>query len=333
MMILTLLQLFSVVCPDVTVLRSAVVDSASSGKAPALVEDADILVQFIDIVVRHTHFFLSDHIDELFPAAAIDSSQSEWRVALIQGESLLSQPLKTKESKQATSQTTSNPISTGTSAASASSGSVKTGWAIAAQTTATQVTTTAALSSSNISSTSSTAAPATTTATTAAVSESVKIPLSLYDYIQTVAAALTTRNATAAKTNLSEDHSSNRVVYLDAAYEFNCFRTDAACRNKGQNKKWLRELRCIAENLPPEVTLYVSEENCNFPIAVLEVRNPDCPYFGGFYVFDIFIPDDYPNVNPLVKFKSTGNGSVRFNPNLYACGKVCLSLLGTWSGK
>lgn len=31
-------------------------------------------------------------------------------------------------------------------------------------------------------------------------------------------------------------------------------------------------------------------------------------------------------------FTFAGGGSVRFNPNLYACGKVCLSLLGTWSG-
>ncbi len=30
---------------------------------------------------------------------------------------------------------------------------------------------------------------------------------------------------------------------------------------------------------------------------------------------------------------TTGNGAIRFNPNLYACGKVCLSLLGTWQGK
>lgn len=29
---------------------------------------------------------------------------------------------------------------------------------------------------------------------------------------------------------------------------------------------------------------------------------------------------------------TTGKGSVRFNPNLYASGKVCLSILGTWSG-
>ena len=36
---------------------------------------------------------------------------------------------------------------------------------------------------------------------------------------------------------------------------------------------------------------------------------------------------------PLVNLCTTGNGTVRFNPNLYNCGKVCLSLLGTWSGE
>lgn len=30
--------------------------------------------------------------------------------------------------------------------------------------------------------------------------------------------------------------------------------------------------------------------------------------------------------------ETTGAGRVRFNPNLYSCGKVCLSLLGTWRG-
>jgi len=32
-------------------------------------------------------------------------------------------------------------------------------------------------------------------------------------------------------------------------------------------------------------------------------------------------------------FKTTAGGRVRFNPNLYNNGKVCLSLLGTWSGE
>ena len=36
---------------------------------------------------------------------------------------------------------------------------------------------------------------------------------------------------------------------------------------------------------------------------------------------------------PQVNLQTTGRGSVRFNPNLYNCGKVCLSLLGTWPGQ
>jgi ubiquitin-protein ligase len=30
---------------------------------------------------------------------------------------------------------------------------------------------------------------------------------------------------------------------------------------------------------------------------------------------------------------TTGGGKIRFNPNLYPEGKVCLSLLGTWRGQ
>jgi ubiquitin-protein ligase len=57
----------------------------------------------------------------------------------------------------------------------------------------------------------------------------------------------------------------------------------------------------------------------------------DTPYEKGFYFFDINYPSDYPMNPPKVKF-CTLNGHVRFNPNLYACGKVCLSIIGTWSG-
>ena len=57
------------------------------------------------------------------------------------------------------------------------------------------------------------------------------------------------------------------------------------------------------------------------------------PYGGGCYEFDMFIPPDYPNRHPSMKFLTTGSGTVRFNPNLYNCGKICLSLLGTWSGE
>ena len=53
----------------------------------------------------------------------------------------------------------------------------------------------------------------------------------------------------------------------------------------------------------------------------------DTPYDSGCLVFDIYIKPEYPKEPPYVSF--VNNGHERFNPNLYECGKVCLSLLGT----
>lgn len=36
---------------------------------------------------------------------------------------------------------------------------------------------------------------------------------------------------------------------------------------------------------------------------------------------------------PLCQLVYYHSGGLRLNPNLYACGKVCLSLLNTWSGQ
>ena len=44
-----------------------------------------------------------------------------------------------------------------------------------------------------------------------------------------------------------------------------------------------------------------------------------------------FIYLDYPKVPPLVHYISYV--ADKLNPNLYEDGKVCVSLLGTWSGK
>ena len=54
------------------------------------------------------------------------------------------------------------------------------------------------------------------------------------------------------------------------------------------------------------------------------------PYEHGAFAFDLALPGEYPSEPPLVKYLSVV--SQRLNPNLYEDGKVCLSLLGTWSG-
>jgi ubiquitin-conjugating enzyme E2 Z len=65
--------------------------------------------------------------------------------------------------------------------------------------------------------------------------------------------------------------------------------------------------------------------------TALIIGPEDTPYAGGFYLFEIQFSDNYPMQPPNVMFR-TGDGRVRFNPNLYEQGKVCLSILGTWSG-
>ena len=58
----------------------------------------------------------------------------------------------------------------------------------------------------------------------------------------------------------------------------------------------------------------------------------ETPYFGGFYFFKIIYPTDYPHSPPTVTYHTNGDG-IRFNPNLYKCGKVCISILNTWRGE
>ncbi len=95
------------------------------------------------------------------------------------------------------------------------------------------------------------------------------------------------------------------------------------------------ELMTLNKELPinwdSSVVMRMIDSNLNL-FSFIITGPKDTPYHNGLFEFHAYIPDGYPNVVPQVLLKTTGSGSVRFNPNLYANGKVCLSLLGTWSG-
>ena len=79
------------------------------------------------------------------------------------------------------------------------------------------------------------------------------------------------------------------------------------------------------------IIIDVDEMDMSFVKAMI-MGPKDTPYECGFFVFHMWFPIDYPSRPPYVEFMTTDQGRVRFNPNLYNGGKVCLSLLGTWSG-
>jgi len=91
----------------------------------------------------------------------------------------------------------------------------------------------------------------------------------------------------------------------------------------------LREVRDISSQQIP-VVFGVPEESDILHWHGMILGPPHTPYSLGLFHFDLKFPQDYPNSAPKVLITTTSGGHVRFNPNLYATGKVCLSILGTW---
>mmetsp|Transcript_19896 Transcript_19896/g.41565 ORF Transcript_19896/g.41565 Transcript_19896/m.41565 type:complete len:969 (-) Transcript_19896:115-3021(-) len=111
---------------------------------------------------------------------------------------------------------------------------------------------------------------------------------------------------------------------------------ETGTRDKKQMKRLVMEFRSFSDILPLELhgAIFVrwSETQCNL-MKLLIIAPADTPYGGGVFCFDISIPASYPAVPCKCLLVTTGGGQWRFNPNLYDSGKVCLSLLGTWSGE
>jgi ubiquitin-protein ligase len=98
----------------------------------------------------------------------------------------------------------------------------------------------------------------------------------------------------------------------------------------------MTELSSLKKDLPinwdSSVAIRICSTNANM-ITFIIAGPKDTPYHNGLFEFHAYFPDNYPKAVPSVLLNTTDNGRVRFNPNLYANGKVCLSLLGTWSGE
>ncbi|GFP79685.1 putative ubiquitin-conjugating enzyme e2 38 [Phtheirospermum japonicum] len=109
------------------------------------------------------------------------------------------------------------------------------------------------------------------------------------------------------------------------------FATEKASNKPSKNwaKRIQEEWKILQNDLPDTIFVRVSESRMDLLRAVI-VGAEGTPYHDGLFFFDICFPASYPNSPPKVYYHS---GGLRINPNLYQCGRVCLSLLNTWNGQ
>lgn len=93
-------------------------------------------------------------------------------------------------------------------------------------------------------------------------------------------------------------------------------------------QKEYQALRSLPQNI-----LVRAYSNRSDLIRCLIIGPAGTPFVEAPFLFDVFLsPATFPAEPPKVFFHSWCGGT-RISPNLYAEGKVCLSLLGTWPGQ
>ena len=123
------------------------------------------------------------------------------------------------------------------------------------------------------------------------------------------------------------------IIFEGAKYFFQKDFDMAKNKKINYQKRMIQELSILRKSVPIEfgASVYIAMDPENISVSRVLITGPhDTPYDSGCFIFDIFIPQEFPGGPPKVYMLNTGN--VRFNPNLYNCGKVCLSILGTWAG-
>jgi ubiquitin-protein ligase len=97
-------------------------------------------------------------------------------------------------------------------------------------------------------------------------------------------------------------------------------------------QRLLKDVKQIIKHPLTDNGIYYSHDESDMMKGYALIVGPeDTPYFGGYYFFKFDFPFDYPFSPPKVTYM-TNDGVTRYNPNLYKCGKVCVSILNTWTG-
>lgn len=96
-------------------------------------------------------------------------------------------------------------------------------------------------------------------------------------------------------------------------------------------KRILKDIKTLNDNPLDNIGIYIHTTDDLYNLQVMMIGPENTPYNYGYFFFDVFFPENYPYSPPNIKYCTQGL-NIRFNPNLYINGKVCLSLLNTWHG-
>ncbi|KAF8973555.1 hypothetical protein BDZ97DRAFT_1775695 [Flammula alnicola] len=109
------------------------------------------------------------------------------------------------------------------------------------------------------------------------------------------------------------------------------FSTPPAQPSKAFLGRLSREYRVLKSSLPDSIMVRAYEDRTDL-LRSLIIGPENTPYQDAPFVIDWMLDSNFPHSPPIAHFLSWTNGNGRVNPNLYEEGKVCLSILGTWSG-
>jgi len=97
------------------------------------------------------------------------------------------------------------------------------------------------------------------------------------------------------------------------------------------SRRLSKELLYLKGNFQKETNIFYFQSDDITRATSIMFGPKDTPYEFCPMEYDISIQTDYPFSPPKILYK-TNDGRTRFHPNFYVDGKVCLSILGTYSG-
>ena len=98
-------------------------------------------------------------------------------------------------------------------------------------------------------------------------------------------------------------------------------------------RRILKDVKDLILNpLTTDGIYYIHDEDNMLKGYAMIIGPEETIYEDGFFFFEIKIPYNFPFAPPKVIFHTQGD-NIRFHPNLYRNGKVCLSILNTWKGE